>query len=138
MEFWVDENFAATGAIGTEQIAPYLSSVLVSYYEDDCNDIQPDWPPVFDHLGTVFKDAALGFGECGTQQIKAKVQYVERYYQGMDLNNPEYANMHIDHPRYIGGFFWWYFSEDMSNTEVYSALQNSLVSPFWKDSKSGR
>jgi hypothetical protein len=103
----------------------------VSYYEDDCNGIQPDWPAVFDHLGGVFPDAHLGFGECGTTNPTAKAAYVERYYQGMDL--PGYANMHVTHPRFVGGYFWWYFSEDLADPAVYGALVDALTSPFWGD-----
>jgi hypothetical protein len=134
MNFWVDEGFASEGAIGTEQIVPYLDLVLVSYYEDDCDGIQPQWSPVFDHLGDIFPGAALGFGECGTEDETSKVGYVERYYQGMDLPNPEYANMHVDHPRFVGGYFWWYFNEDMGDPDVYGALEAALDGPFWSGS----
>ena len=131
MEQWVDQGFAAAGALGTERIAPYLDLVLVSYYEDDCDDIQPAWASVFDHLGAVFPEAALGFGECGTEDAASKVAYVERYYRGMDLPNPEYANMRVAHPRFVGGFFWWYFSEDLDDPDVYGALVEALAGPFW-------
>ncbi|MBI5502877.1 MAG: hypothetical protein HY907_21715 [Deltaproteobacteria bacterium] len=131
MERWVDDGFAAAGAIGTERVAPVLDLVLVSYYEDDCEGIQPEWGPVFDHLGTVFPGAALGFGECGTLDAGSKVAYVRRYYQGMDLPDAEYANMHVDHPRYEGGFFWWTFSDDLADADVYGALVESLGGAFW-------
>jgi hypothetical protein len=133
MEYWSDRWFMVEGEIGTEQIAPYLDMVLVSYYEDDCEDIQPEWQLVFDSLGDTFPKAALGFGECGTTSENSKVAYVERYYRGMDLPNPKYSNMHIDHPRFVGGYFWWYFSEDMDNVEVYNALVDSLEGSFWSE-----
>ncbi len=131
MERWVDDHFAAAGAVGTERIGPHLDLVLVSYYEDDCDGIQPDWTPVFEHLGAVFPAAALGFGECGTEDAASKVAYVERYYRGMDLPDPEYANMHLAHPRFVGGYFWWYFSEDLDDAAVYGALAGALGGPFW-------
>ena len=131
MDYWVDEGFAAEGALGTEEIAPVLDLVLVSYYEDGCDGIQPAWQPVFDHLGTVFPAAALGFGECGTEDAASKVAYITRYYQGMDLPDPAYANMHVDHPRFVGGLFWWYFSEDLGDAAVYGALVAALDGPFW-------
>jgi hypothetical protein len=135
MERWVDDGFATAGAVGTERIAPYLDVVLVSYYEDDCDGIQPEWGPVFEHLGTVFPGAALGFGECGTENAAAKAAYVERYYEGMDLANPEYGNMHVAHPRFVGGFFWWYFSDDFAVPAVYGALVDALGGTFWAVSR---
>jgi hypothetical protein len=132
MERWIDDGFVTPGAVGTTQIAPYLDQVLVSYYEDDCAGIQPAWPAVFDRLGEVFPTAALGFGECGTAVAAAKVALVERYYRGMDLPDAAYANMHILHPRFVGGYFWWYFSEDLDAAAVYGALAGALGGPFWE------
>jgi hypothetical protein len=79
-----------------------LDYVLLSYYEDDCNGLQPDWPTVFQKLGTMFPNSKIGFGETGTTNASMKASYVNRYY-----------NMTINHPRYIGGYFWWYFVQDM-------------------------
>jgi hypothetical protein len=132
MERWVDDNFAAAGATGTTQVAPHLDWVLVSFYEDGCEGIQPAWQAIFDHLGEVFGGAKLGFGECGTETAASKVAYVERYYHGMDLPDAKYANMHVDHPRYVGGFFWWFFSEDMDDADVYGELAGALDNPFWE------
>jgi hypothetical protein len=50
----------------------------------------------------MFPTAQLGIGECGTVVQARKAAYLTRYY-----------SMRIDNPRYIGGYFWWYFSEDM-------------------------
>jgi len=131
MEHWVTQHFQSAGALGTESIAPHLDYVLVSYYEDGCEDLQPIWQDVFDQLGEVFGEAALGIGECGTRAANDKVHYVERYYHGMDSVDPALANMAVDHPRYVGGLFWWYFSEDLTNEPFYTALQQALDNPFW-------
>jgi hypothetical protein len=131
MDRWVEAGFVAPGAVGTERIAPHVDLALVSYYEDDCEDLQPIWAPVFEQLGTVFPEAALGFGECGTERTAAKAAYVERYYRGIDLPDPEYANRRVAHPRFVGGYFWWYFSTDLHDAEVYGALADALASPFW-------
>lgn len=131
MDFWVDQNFASAGAAGTTSITPHLDYVWVSYYEDDCNGIQPNWQGVYDHLSSVFPDARLGFGECGTTNAALKSSYVQRYYDGMDSSDPAFANMKVNNPRYVGGLFWWYFSEDLTNSTVYAALQNALGDPFW-------
>ncbi|HHH27762.1 MAG TPA: hypothetical protein ENK57_05370 [Polyangiaceae bacterium] len=128
---WVEQNLAREGWPGADQIRPHLDYVWISYYEDDCEGIQPVWGPIFDDLGSVFEDAALGFGECGTTRIGRKVSYVRRYYVGMDSDDPDLANMAVSNPRYVGGLFWWYFSDDMGNPEVYGELQGALDSPFW-------
>ena len=131
LDFWVDRDFGTPGATGTESVAPVLDYVLVSYYEDDCDGIQPEWQPVFEHLAAVFPDAWLGFGECGTEDAAGKAGTVRRYYHGMDLPDAQLANMHVVHPRYVGGFFWWYFSDDMGDADVYGALADALDNPFW-------
>ncbi|WP_224372866.1 hypothetical protein [Hyalangium versicolor] len=79
-----------------------LDYVLVSYYEDDCDGRQPDWQGVFHHLATLFPKARLGMGECGTTDSRKKAEYIRRYY-----------GMKLDEPRFVGGFFWWYFKQDM-------------------------
>jgi hypothetical protein len=79
-----------------------LDYVFFSYYEDDCNDLQPDWPTQFARLAAMFPSSRLGFGECGTTTASAKAAFVTRYYSTA-----------ITEPRYVGGYFWWYYWEDM-------------------------
>jgi hypothetical protein len=92
---WASANVPASMKSG-------LDYVLVSYYEDDCNGLQPDWPTVFRKLASMFPNSKIGFGECGTAFAARKAAYVERYY-----------NMQIDLPQYVGGYFWWYYRQDM-------------------------
>ncbi len=75
--------------------------VFVSYYEDDCNNLQPNWQQVFDSLHTLFPNSKLGIGECGTTIANRKAEYINRYY-----------NMNITTPNYVGGYFWWYYRQD--------------------------
>lgn len=95
-----------------------LDYVLVSYYEDDCNDLQPDWPAVFAELAAMFPSAQLGIGECGTLDDTAKAEYVTRYY-----------GMQIDEPRFVGGWFWWYFRQDMvpRTMPLWTVLDDALA-----------
>jgi hypothetical protein len=85
-----------------QEMKENLDYVWISYYEDDCEGRRPDWGPVFARLGRIFPRARLGFGECGTKYGSEKEKYLARYY-----------TMAIDHPRFVGGYFWWYFSADM-------------------------
>lgn len=85
-----------------------LDYVLVSYYEEDCNDYRPStagWDAIFRRLHTMFPHAKLGFGEVGTypsDPVATKIAYLNRYYR-----------LRIDVPGYADGYFWWYYAEDM-------------------------
>jgi len=92
---WVETHLTADIRAG-------LDYVLLSYYEENCNYLKPNWQRVFNRLGRIFPNANLGFGETGTTQLDIKMEYLEEYY-----------TIEIDHPRYIGGYFWWYYIEDM-------------------------
>ena len=108
-------NWVATRL--NEDVRKGLDYLLVSYYEEDCNHLKPDWQSVFNRLGEVFPRAKLGLGEVGTKDAKRKAEYLEKYY-----------TMKIDHPRYVGGYFWWYYRQDMvSKTKLlWSTLNNVL------------
>ncbi len=102
---WSDpanEMFRWVQANVPERMLQGLDYALISYYEDDCNGLQPDWPAVFAQLATIFPNSRIGFGEVGTADPARKADYVTRYY-----------SMAISEPRYVGGYFWWYFRQDM-------------------------
>lgn len=100
-----------------EEMKQNLNYVFVSYYEEDCEHRVPAWGPVFEHLGRMFPRAALGFGEVGTKNGSDKARYLARYY-----------TMKIDAPRFVGGFFWWYFSDDMvpRTRPLWSVLNEAM------------
>lgn len=85
-----------------ERLRTGLDYVLLSYYEDDCGGRQPRWPEVFRRLGRLFPLARLGFGEVGTTHPARKLRMLQRYY-----------TMRPPVPRFVGGYFWWYFRQDM-------------------------
>lgn len=76
--------------------------VFISFYEDDCRVPSPDWNVVFGRLGRLFPHAVLGFGEVGTRHAARKAALIAHYY-----------GLTISHPRFAGGYFWWYFRQDM-------------------------
>jgi len=95
----------------TNQIPSYIKNgvdyVLVSWYEDDCPGLTPDWDQAFSQLQTMFPNSKIGFGECGTSHKDKKSSYIERYYgktRDGDISNIA--------SHYIGGYFWWYGAED--------------------------
>ena len=94
-----------------------LDYVWISYYEDDCNNFQPNWQVVIDSLGKIFPNAKLGIGECGTLNANVKADYIKRYYK-----------MKIDHKRFVGGYFWWYYRQDcVPNTKsLWGTLDSAM------------
>lgn len=109
---WAEKNISS-------EMKQSLDYVFISYYEDDCNDRQPDWEQVFQKLGKMFPSSKIGFGEIGTKHAERKKSYINRYY-----------NMKISHPRFVGGYFWWYFSQDMvpSTKPLLKTLDEAMLS----------
>lgn len=100
-----------------------LDYVLISYYEDDCNDLQPDWPKVFTRLSELFIKPKIGFGECGAKKKPLKQeQYLRRYYV------EHHRKLQQMFPqKYAGGYFWWWFRRDM-----VPFIKDGKVNPLWK------
>ena len=94
-----------------------LDYVLISYYEDDCNGLKPDWPTVFHQLAQMFPNSKIGMGEIGTTKAANKADYIQRYY-----------DMKISEPNYVGGYFWWYFRQDMvpMTKALWSTLNEAI------------
>lgn len=107
---WVSERLSPSMRNG-------LDYVLISYYEDDCNNLQPQWQKVFDSLHYYFPNSKIGIGECGTNITNNKATYINRYYK-----------MHITTPKYVGGYFWWYYRQDCVpyTTALWSTLNAAL------------
>ncbi len=105
-----------------------LDYVLLSYYEDDCNDIRPSpgtWTQYFQQLHALYPNAHLGFGEIGIDQpvaasTQANAESVMRYYYGLK----------IALPYYVGGYFWWYYGEDglpYGTAPLWPSLQSAFT-----------
>ncbi len=106
---WAQTNISTT-------MKNNLDYVLISYYEDDCNNLQPNWQQVFDSLHTMFPNSKIGFGECGTTTAN-KAAYISRYYR-----------MNITTHNYIGGYFWWYYKQDCVpyTDPLWTTFNNSI------------
>lgn len=91
---WIEKNVRGNVRNG-------LDYVFVSYYEDDCKAGEPDWYTIFKYLQVLFPNAKLGIGECGTKDKDNSEDFIKKYY-----------GMKVDNPKFVGGYFWWYFKRD--------------------------
>ncbi|HEX7999375.1 MAG TPA: hypothetical protein VF528_13395 [Pyrinomonadaceae bacterium] len=111
--------------------------ILISYWEDekDCPGFdgpQPDWGDVFRKLGSLFPDTKIGFGECGSRKRKNQIKYIDRYYR---IVHPQVLRALPENIKrnYIGGYFWWYYREDMvpwkdGRNKLWKALDSAFQS----------
>ena len=101
-----------------ERMKQGLDYVFVSFYEDDQNGIKPDWPMVFKRLAAIFPNSKVGFGEVGTKFRGQKSAFIDRYY-----------NMKIAQQNFVGGYFWWWFKQDMvpQSKPLWKTLNNAIT-----------
>ncbi|WP_199030198.1 MULTISPECIES: hypothetical protein [Ralstonia] len=100
---------------------------LFSYYPyQDCPGLNPTWTNDFKLLESIFPVAKVGFGEIGTSSTsapKSVQQNLIKSYYPMGT-----ATMAAD-PRFIGGYFWWNYVEQMlpySSSSYWSLLNNTI------------
>jgi hypothetical protein len=112
------EMFTWAQANIPDEMKTGLDYVLVSYYDDNCVGPTPDWNSVFARLAKLFPHSKVGFGECGTTDTANKTAYVDRYY-----------GLQIAEPAYVGGYFWWYYRQDMVpyTQPLWSVLNQSIA-----------
>lgn len=108
---WVTTNIPA-------RIKQGVDYVWVSYYEEDCNNYQPNWSDVMNRLSAIFPNSKIGIGECGTRQEDKKAELVKRYY-----------SLKVNLPAFVGGYFWWYFKQDMvpKTQPLWDVLNTTLT-----------
>ena len=117
--------------------------VFLSIYETACD--PPQHPTAADiahtltALGTVFPHARLGIGEVGAQNRSdgrsqdpglAEKQQIAQCYYGM--HNELRAQVG---PRFVGGYFWWYFHADAVRGGLWPTLRQ-LISGLGDDDAS--
>ncbi|MBA3958241.1 MAG: hypothetical protein H0X51_07610 [Parachlamydiaceae bacterium] len=95
-----------------------LDYVFISYYPDDCPNTDPDWQQVFTRLHKLFPHAKIGFGEAGTAYDSEKADKIKSTY-----------SQRITVPNYVGGYFWWYFVQDMvpHTKELWAVLADAMT-----------
>jgi hypothetical protein len=109
---WAQANVPARMKTG-------LDYVLVSFYDEDCPGVYPNWNQTFQQLGNLFPNSKIGFGEVGSSGTTAQKEALIR----------KYYSLYVSHPRYVGGYFWWYFKQDMvPYTKYLWSVLNSTIS----------
>jgi hypothetical protein len=99
---------------------------LFSYYPyQDCPGLSPSWNNDFAALEKIFPNAKVGFGEIGTSSISAPASVqqnlIKTYYPMVDSSTD---------PRFIGGFFWWNYVEQMlpySTSSYFQLLRQTII-----------
>jgi hypothetical protein len=112
---WITQQFQlnlppAQRPAETEKIRLGLNYALISWYPDQCPGEKPNWPWVYTTLANIFPNAKVGFGELGTANPQngsnSEISKISAYY-------PMAKTVSGLPARYIGGYFWWYFAEEM-------------------------
>jgi hypothetical protein len=112
---WIRQQFqlnlpANQRSSETEKIRLNVNYVLVSWYPDQCPGETPNWPWVFGELANIFPNSKVGFGELGTANPQYgssfEINEINKYYPMAKTTSGLPAS-------YIGGYFWWYFAEEM-------------------------
>jgi hypothetical protein len=112
---WITQHFqlnlpASRRSVETENIRLNVNYALISWYPDECLGETPDWPQVYNKLAEIFPNSRVGFGELGT----ANPQYGSSFEIKEIRQNYRMAKIVAGLPAsYVGGYFWWYFAEEM-------------------------
>ena len=124
--------------------------VLLSVYEDECRDDDcrdqqvsvSDWVEIFKVVQGHFKNAQVGFGETGSHCARCDGTLIPRHQEDcikmQKANiNQHYGDVHLgiikkieegERLNYIGGYFNWYFHDDMvqPGSKPLKALTDSI------------
>ena len=111
-------------------VAQGLRYVLLSYYPTQCGGSSPApkrSPRKCVRLHALYPDASLGFGEVGLPRRawRATVALAEEVMSWAYSLSPGL-------PYYIGGYFWWYASQDALGPKA--PLRSALAAAFEAES----
>ena len=107
-------------------VRQHADYALFSYYPyQDCPGLYPSWKNDFTALESIFPNAKVGFGEIGTSDTAAPTtvqdNLITTYYP--------MVNTFAD-PKFIGGFFWWNYAEEMvpySTSSYFKLLKQTII-----------
>jgi len=127
---WINQMFqlnlpVAQRPAETEKIRTGLNYALISWYPDQCPGETPNWTVVYNQLAAIFPNAKVGFGELGTANPQNGSAYemaeIQTYYpMAKTVTLPA---------SYVGGYFWWYFAEEMvptTQTGLFAVLNAAI------------
>jgi hypothetical protein len=115
----INEMYSWVNTYVPDRVKQGVDYVFFSYYPENCPEITPNWESEFEHIGQIFPNAKLGFGEIGVEVgTRAQKENLIRIYYPMI----------ISHPRYVKGIFWWYFKEEMVpyTSYLWGVLNNAI------------
>lgn len=126
---WIGKQFSLTvpaeqRPAAREAMRLGVDYALVSWFPDQCRQAKPDWPTVYARLAQIFPNSKVGFGELGTARPRGgsafEINLIKTYYP--------MACTAIMPPSYIGGYFWWYFAEEMvPHTKPLFGVLNTAI-----------
>jgi Domain of Unknown Function (DUF1080) len=103
-----------------------IDYLLLSWYPTQCRGLSGNVPvstitAEVQSLHTLYPNALIGFGELGLpnrtrSSSEAEAESIMAYYYGIAISEPYY----------IGGYFWWYWDEDLSLSGMPAALHNAF------------
>ena len=106
-----------------EKMRLNVDYIFVSWYPQQCNNIKPDWAAVFARLAAIYPNSRIGFGEIGT----ANPQNGSAYELNLIYEFYPLASRISMPASYVGGYFWWYFAQEMNNHSIVNALYDSIL-----------
>ncbi len=101
-----------------------LDYVLVSYYQEDCENKVPDWSKVFAKLKVMFPNSYIGIGESGLgESFMKKHGTPELIKASID----RCYNVKIIDDKWKLGCFYWYYNKHMAiKGEYWKHLDSKL------------
>jgi hypothetical protein len=103
-----------------------IGYVLLSWYPTQCSGLSGNVSvstitAEVQGLHALYPNALVGFGELGlpnrtNSSTEAKAQSIMAYYYGIAIGEPYY----------IGGYFWWYWDEDLRLSGMPAALHDAF------------
>jgi hypothetical protein len=127
---WITKNFqldlpVSQRSAESEKVRLNANYILISWYPQQCNNLKPDWTAVYNELAAIFPNSKLGFGEIGTANPQKGSAYEKDLIQDF---YPLARNISLP-ASYIGGYFWWYYAEEMTPinaTGLFPVLKQNL------------
>jgi hypothetical protein len=120
---WIS-NFLKNPA--NERVRVGLDYVFISWYPQQCNNIKPNWTDIYNKLAVIFPNAKVGFGEIGTANPQGgstyEVNLINEFYPMASKTSLPQS--------YVGGYFWWYFYEEMiptTKTPLMNVLNQAIL-----------